>query len=203
MMFLFNIVHEVTGGTSELLMKNSRLRKAIATLASENPTVRYGCDERASLPSRSLLDHLRDEHGRRISIEDKAKTNVIGITLAIGVMFAGAALLSAWVIADQCNTEWLNPVMPPFVAGVFFLLTGGWVALDVIRVDQVFVWTVEDEAEYRDDEIKKPMILWCIELNRRINYIKANGTDASYRCIRNGTIMLVVAAMIFSYQVFS
>ena len=71
-------------------------------------------------------------------------------------------------------------------------------ALGVLRIRDVYAWTLEDEADSSTTESKATRVLWCIELNQRINFVKTNGVVASYSCIRNGIMVLTVVAIVLT-----
>ena len=179
-------------------MRNRKLKREIGCLANGDPLSMYGGDNRSLLSVDLLMRYLRDEDTRRRAIEDKAKTNVLGVTLAFSVMFAGVAVVSSRTTAIGCNVDWLNFVLVPLLVGILFLLAGGWVALDVLRIREVYGWTLEEEAEKSTDESKAVRVLWYIELNQKINHLKSNGVVASYSCIRNGIIVLTVVAIVLA-----
>ena len=75
-------------------------------------------------------------------------------------------------------------------------------ALDVLRIREVYEWTLGEEAEKSTNESKAVRVLWYIELNQKINYLKSNGVVASYSCIRNGIIVLTVVAIVLAVHGF-
>ena len=192
------VIGEITGGLFELCQKNRKLKRKIGCLASGDPLSLYGDDQRSLLPLELLIGNLRDEDTRRRAIEDKARTNVLGVTLAFSVIFAGVALVSSSATSNGCNTDWVRFVLVPLLVGIFFLLAGGWMALGVLRIRDVYAWTLEEETENSTTESKATRLLWYIELNQRINILKTNGVVASYSCIRNGIVMLTVVAIVLA-----
>ena len=192
------VIGEITGGLFELCQKNRKLKRKIDCLVRQDPLTLYGNDKRSLIPVELLTRHLRDEDARRRAIEDKARTNILGVTLAFSVMFAGVALVSSSADSSECSTDWLKYVLVPLLVGIFFLLTGGWVALSVLRIGPVYAWTLEEETESSATESKATRILRYIELNQRINVLKTNGVVASYNCIRNGIIVLAVVAIVLA-----
>ena len=94
-----------------------------------------------------------------------------------------------------CSVDWLNFVVIPLFVGILFLLVGGWVALAVLRIGEVYTWTLEEETESTTNEAKAMRILWYIELNQMTSRLKSNGVVASYSCVRNGIIVLTFVAI--------
>ena len=142
------------------------------------------------------MRHLEEELDRRVEIDAKARTNVLGITLAVSAMFAGVALISSNSSGGSLNGHWSTWVLlASFFIGVSFLLVGGGLALHALRIAKSYTWTLEDEAKDAIDGDRAVTILWYVELNERTTLLKTNQVDGSYSCIRNGVMALAVAAV--------
>ena len=113
-------------------------------------------------------------------------------------MFAGVALVSSRAADSGFSIDWLKFVLVPLLVGIFFLLAGGWVALGILRIREIYAWTLEEETESSTKESKAARVLWYIELNQKINSLKSNGVVASYSCIRNGIIVLTLVAIVLA-----
>ena len=121
---------------------------------------------------------------------------MLGVTLAFSAILAVIALVSSRAEFNCCDMLWLYLNLIPLTLGSIFLLVGGWLALHVLAIGTVHVWTVEDEDDSGTVGGKQARILWCIELNRRINTRKSNKVVASYSCMRNGIAALAITAII-------
>ena len=186
---------EISGSLIGLLVANRKIIARIRQLEREEPTTTYQDDLRTHLSIGLLLRELDREHSRRRVVEDKARTNVLGIALAISGMFAGTAIVSSWSATNQCAIDWqLWVFLPLLFLGVVYLLAGGWVALRVFRIMPVYTWTLEEESE-TPSEVKASRVLWYIELNQGATTVKANQVSSSYSCIRNGVISIAVATL--------
>ena len=185
-----------------LHIANRKVTARMRQLEKEDPASAYRDDARAGLPVDLLLRHLNEEHARRRVVEDKARTNVLGIALAFSGMFAGTALISSMSDNDGCATDWLLWVfLPLLLLGIWFLLAGGWVALRVFRIMPIYTWTLEEETENATVALKAMSVLWYIELNQGATRIKSNQVSTSYSCIRNGIIVLAVATLFIAFSV--
>lgn len=190
------ILHEITGSLFELTRANRKLNQKIDCLSTNDPTLIYQNDKRVQLCLDLLMQHLNLEDTRRRAIEDKAKTNVLGVTLAFSALFAGVALISSRSPISAFSVEWLNLVLVfLLVLSISFLLAGGWLALDVLRVKQIFTWTLAEETRSISRNDKAKRVVWYIDLKQMASWLKANKVHASYSCIRNGIIVLTVVAM--------
>ena len=77
---------------------------------------------------------------------------------------------------------------------IVFLLIGGWLALRALRIAEIHVWTLADERSNTTSEERNATIGWYIQKDQLISTLKANNLDASYSCIRNGVLVLALAA---------
>ena len=144
-----------------------------------------------------LLRHMHEEQGRRQNIEDKAKTNILGITLAFTVILATVAFAPRITDAGKDITDWfICTFMALQLYGIFFLITGGWLALKTLRVARNYIWTLQDERDNNTMEAKNAEISWYLQNNQEVSVLKSNFLDASYSCIRNGVAALAISAML-------
>ena len=198
---ILRILHEMTGSVFELQKANRIVNGKIVCLEKRDPVPTYRNDERLQLPEDVLIRHLEQELSRRIVVEDKAKTNVLGITLSFSAMFAGAALISSSSAVGEFSVDWLVWVLLTLLfIGMLFLLAGGALALSALRIAKIHTWTLEDEVGNTTDETGAVRLLWYIELNQEGTRLKTNQVDASYSCIRNGVTSLAVAAIFIAFS---
>ena len=104
---MLRILHEVTGSLFELRKANRIVSGKIDCLEKREPEAVYRGDGRSRLPENILMRHLEQELTRRMVVEEKAKTNVLGITLAFGAMFAGSALSPSISGFSGFGVDWL------------------------------------------------------------------------------------------------
>lgn len=187
----------LTGGLFELRKKNSTIKRKIADLKKNKPPVTYSHWEANWLPLDLLLQHLDRELDRRRIIEEKAKTNVLAITLSFSAMLIGVALISRVTDSDEKVVSWLVWAFAILqIYGALFLLAGGLVALNALRAVETYMWTLADERQGLTDEMKDTEISWYVEINQYVTMLKSNSVDTSYCCIRNGLCAFAIAAVI-------
>ena len=197
MRVIFRIFHEATGSIIELLRANRRVGNKIELLKKCETGTTQDSDERIQLPVYLLMSQLEEELSRRSVIEEKAKTNVLGITLAFSAMFAGVALISSSCVVCDIGVRWFVwPFLSTLFIGAIFLSAGGVLALSALRIEQVYSWSLEDEAKSTSDKAKVETVLRYLDLNQLSALLKSNKVDASYICIRNGVVALVTTAML-------
>ena len=185
-------LHEITGNIFERWIKNKIINSKI-----NNSSKSYEGLDGSLLCLDQLLRHLQQEHERRRIIEDKAKTNVLGITLAFSAILASVTLTSGVAEATKRNLDegmWIFMALQ-FV-GIVFLLFGGGFALGALRISKIYMWTLETEMTVTTAKERNAEIRWYVQQNSLCSQLKANNLHASYSCIRNGVVVFAVAAML-------
>ena len=141
MMVIHLIFHTVTGSMFELLKVNRKVKDGIDCLEGKDPVSTYGDDPRSQLSVDVLMRHLEEELAKRIAIEEKAKTNVLGITLAFSAMLVAIALMSSSSNVSEFSVHWpLRVLTASWLIGVLFLLFGGAFALSALRIAKIYTW---------------------------------------------------------------
>lgn len=199
MNIIARIFNELTGQWFELRRKNRLVEKQISRLEDSRPQPNYEEPEFPLFDLDTLLRHLHQEQARRQIIEEKAKTNIIGITLAFTVILASVAFAPRIAEVGGNYGTWILWTFIGFqLSGIGLLIRGGWLALNTLRVAKVYVWTLEDERSNTTDEAQNAEILWYLQNNQLATTLKANLLDASYSCIRNGVAALAISAVLVS-----
>ena len=187
-----NLPNEVTGQLFTLWKRNCQVQNQIKCLERCKPSPGYPLFD-----LNVLLRHLHEEQGRRQIIEDKAKTNILGITLAFTVILATVAFASRITDVGKDNPDW---VIWAFIAlqlyGILFLIAGGWLALKTLRIARNYIWTLQDERDNATAEARNAEIAWYLQNNQQVSLLKSNFLDASYSCIRNGVAALAISAIL-------
>ena len=187
----------LTGQLFAFQRKNRLVQRQISCLEQCRPRPSYEEPEFPLLDLDALLRHLHQEQARRQIIEDKAKTNILGITLAFTVILASVAFAPRIAEVAENNAAWILWAFIGFqLVGIGFLLAGGWLALSALRIAKTYIWTLDDERSNRTAEAKNAEISWYLQNNQLVTTLKANLLDASYTCIRNGVAALAISAVL-------
>ncbi|MFV0399619.1 MAG: hypothetical protein ACK5LX_03245 [Oscillospiraceae bacterium] len=147
-----------------------------------------------------IKEQYEDTFRTKDKLEDKAKTNIIGITISITLIMGASGVLSG------LNEKYPVPVLSwilfaLFVISVAYMLIAGLLVIRLLtnenEVCKVRLNSLaSSEATLRDDYDK------CISQNQRKNTIRNNYVFTSYECIRNALvclfIILVLVAVPFS-----
>lgn len=121
-------------------------------------------------------------------LEDKAKTNIIGVTISITLIMGASGVLST------LNEKYPSPIFSwilflLIMLSVAYMVTAGILVIRLLNNENV-VYKVKlsslaaDELRLRDDYDK------CISQNQNQNIIRNNYIFTSYECIRNSLICL-------------
>lgn len=133
---------------------------------------------------------LEDSYEKKQSLEAKAKTLAIALTIAFTLMLSRSSLLD-----EQFNRAILN-----FPTAVFLLALSIWsvlyallAALYSIKVFTKVITVYQPEPNKAQD---KEELLVCVALNRWSNLIRNNYLSTSYELLRMSLICLFVVFVI-------
>jgi hypothetical protein len=141
----------------------------------------------------ALQDSLRAELSRREAVHRRAQTflSSIAVMTAFTIGATNSLRLSHHVISP-----WL---MASGIAFAFFYLAGGgWYALATIRpgpLYDLFLTNRMNADQPLDDNERKGMLLYLVQMNQAYSLIFATLSERTYRCIRNGVIVLVTVLL--------
>lgn len=140
------------------------------------------------------LDVFKQKYAETFDVknkfEDKAKTNVIGITIAITVIMGASGLTLS--ISNKFTSDVLQWVsFTVLLLAIIYLLLSGIRAIKVLFQENVMS-TIELSDISSDDKEMKEKYDACINQNINRNIIRNNIVFSSYICIRNALICMVV-----------
>lgn len=127
-------------------------------------------------------------------LEDKAKTNVVGITIAITLIMGASSVLDT--IAEKYPNQavsWIAFIL--LGIAVIYLLTAGIIAIKVL-FDENTAETVSLNSFAADQNVLRAAYDNCIVKNRARNTIRNNCVYSSYECIRNALICLFLILLL-------
>ena len=162
------------------------------------------CNEIAEFAQRvdgdAIRRHLDSAAQRLKSIEDKARANLLGITIGIAVLFSVFDLFAGGELAASVP-EWL-PILLLFLfaVSVFYLLVGGMMALEALRLRPVFMPSLREEAT-ADERMRVVQAVWALKQNERTGLMRTNALSVSFDGIRNGVVCLAVAFVVLAIAV--
>lgn len=146
------------------------------------------------------IDSFKQKYAETFEVknkfEDKAKTNVIGITIAITVIM-GASGLTGSLISKYPSVvlHWMSFAI--LLVAIIYLLVSGIDAIKVLFKENSM--STVDLSDMSTDSIKaKEKYDDCINRNINRNIIRNNIVYSSYICIRNALICMMVLFVLIS-----
>jgi len=141
------------------------------------------------------LDELRERYADTLRVkdklEDKAKTNVMGVTISITLIMGASNLLSV-INGKFCQASfvvWFTFVL--FIVSVTYMLFAGIFTIRMLISENIkYVISLENVAK-GGDELRNDYSI-RIAQNQFANTIRNNYVYTSYECIRNAFICLFI-----------
>lgn len=172
---------------------NIQATKKIKNNISQKRNLKLPSQETAieNLSQEDLYKLYNDDLRWKEKLEDKAKTNVIGVTISVTLIMGAYSLM--YNILDKFSTNiifWLAFCL--FVLSVIYMVAAGIHAIRVLTAENTIYCPalgLKDEDRKKDIDIK-------IGLNRAQNTLRNNYVYTSYECIRNALICLFVVMVI-------
>ncbi len=131
----------------------------------------------------------REEEERRQSIEAKARTNLIAISLAVAIATALFGLRLPELVTSDGIGSWVVRGGYVFLwFGWLYLVMGGFFAFRVLEVRKTYVVTPQDHKNHGAKELRA-LRLFNLDQNQSLARIMSNGLAVSFAAIRNGIVV--------------
>lgn len=191
--FLQSIIGQVFPSIS-MRKANKQLKESINSMESQSN--RAFMDNFDEIPTESFRQKYTEAFEVKNRFEDKAKTNVIGITIAITVIM-GASGLTGSLISKYPSfiLHWVSFAL--LLAAIFYLLVSGIAAIRVL-FDENAMSTVDLPDLAADNVDTKEKYDDCTNRNINRNIIRNNIVYSSYICIRNALICMMLLFILVS-----
>jgi hypothetical protein len=149
----------------------------------------------------SVVDRLWEEETiRRKTVEEKARGNLLALTVSSSLIFAGFSFLTNQQATQIVTNHRFLPIA--FIVPVAFFLAAVVSAVKALEVGEVHSTGIEDEALPPNALIVRR--LNYLELNGTNTNIKANWTTASFSSLRNAVVCLFLfTTLIASFLFFN
>ena len=173
---------------------NKQLKKKINAEESQS-NVPY-MNNADTIPIDSFRRKYTDTFEVKNKFEDKAKTNVIGITIAITVIMGASGLTGSLINKYPYPIlHWLSFII--LLVAIIYLLVSG---IDAIKVlfNENTMSTVDLPDLSTDDISTKEKYDNCTNRNIQRNIVRNNIVYSSYICIRNALICMMVLFVLVS-----
>ena len=147
--------------------------------------------ENSDLINLDILKGWYDETFKaKEKIEDKAKTNIIGISISITLIMGASGILSV------LNNKYLSPAVSwvafvLIVVSIIYMLTAGILIIRLLtNENEIYMVTLSELA--LGGKILRDQYGKRISQNQNKNVIRNNYLFTSYECIRNSLVCLFV-----------
>ncbi|MEA4898655.1 MAG: hypothetical protein VB115_10465 [Christensenellaceae bacterium] len=137
----------------------------------------------------TLKERYSDTLRNKDKLEDKAKTNVVGITISITLIMGAANLLSS------INSKYENNILvwasfALFIIAVLYMISAGILAFRMLmHENRIRIMPLDIHEDGKEDRIE---LCRCISDNQKYNTIRNNYVFTSYECIRNAIVLLFI-----------
>lgn len=174
------VLHQIDNANTEYDQETERLRP-IADGLSEDDLRRY----------------VNFEAERRKSVDEKAKANLVAITIGFTVLFSSLNFVGKNEWKAPLAGWWGTSSFALLILGVVYLVYGGLKALDALQIARVYSPSAHDESGVCE-AIRKVNLLWCLQQNEKTSILRTNAVSVSYRSIRNGVISLALLVLLIA-----
>lgn len=135
------------------------------------------------IANNQLLDAYIDSLEQKKTLEDKAKVNVIGVTIAFTLMLNSTAFISNSLGMKFGKTVLIISIVTILLAAIYMIFAGILVIKVLTDKNVVYYYCGKCESETEYLECKR-----AIYLNRKMNLIRNNYVFTTYECIRNSLV---------------
>lgn len=131
-------------------------------------------------------------------LEDKAKSNIIAITVSITLILGASSLLNGiYSKYPYVIVYWISFIL--FVLALIYMIIAGVLSIRVLMNENT-IYTVSLKDYINEKDLRQEYDT-CTVANINQNLIRNNGVNTSYECIRNALICLfiIVVMVVFPY----
>lgn len=153
---------------------NKKLLKSIDESPENNPAK----EDIKNSPVSFYREKYEDSIRAKDRFEDKAKTNIVGITISVTLIMGSSSFLT-----NLSNRF----IIILFITSVIYMLSAGFLAVKVLFNYNVIYTTnsfIQNRQEY------KKTLYSLTKKNVKMNIIRNNALYSSYNCIRNALVCL-------------
>ena len=174
------------------MVANYKDNKKIREKISKSKGVLYGVSNNENIELEDLIKMYDETFKKKDKFEDKAKTNIVSVSISITLIMGASGFLSN--IKDKfCCAPWISWIIfGIFIVSVLYMLCAGILIIKMlINENAVHVVSLENMAS-GGEPLREDYSI-CIENNQYMNMIRNNYVYTSYECIRNALFFLLFA----------
>ena len=156
----------------------------------EGSVIPSGVLQRVDCPDNIRNEVLEDLYKQTFKtkdkLEDKAKSNVMGITISVSLIVGSTNLLS--YVNSEAERLYIIILL---IISVFYMIVSGWLVIHML-IDENETYVIKLNSLAEGGGSLRADYDQCILLNQYKNLIRNNYLFASYACIRNALISLFI-----------
>lgn len=152
----------------------------------------FELDARQQHCEQRLQDCLLDSIARVQSVEQKAMNALLGESVAIAVFAAVPGVLGPGGLLRGGGAGVRVLAALALVAGILYLFGSVLLALQAYRVGGLYRPELADWEPLANAQHRAQVQLYCIEQNWRVATLRANRLSASFNCLRNGLLVVIL-----------
>jgi hypothetical protein len=191
---------EILAGITILHVAEGKIKENISLLweSFDEKVAKINSSPISRLPYDRILKYTADEENRRTELENKAKSGLVAITIAVGLIFSLLSILSSkntYTISNYALGIHIVYICLVAIGSLYWLL-GGHYSLKTLWIQRYYRMTPLDEVKFPDQAFMVSYLYVCLELNKLVNTLKTNYIYVSHKCIRNGLLTLIIIVLI-------
>ena len=145
----------------------------------------------ATLSANSLLERLREERQRAYAMDEK--TFKLTLSLSVGLAILGST--SAILVKQVSLSEARFVLVVLIILGLFYVFLSGSIALGALKTLPSYGYGTQ--LLLLDAEERQPQLAKCLAQAEAINIVRHLRNETAYQSLRNGLILLFLAAVVF------
>ena len=165
--------------------RNFRLAKCKRILAKPQ------YEQYPNLNVKKLRKRLIEERQRASSMDEK--TFKMTLSLSVGLAILGTT--SATLVKQISLPEARIALVTLIILGLFYLLSSGYIALGALKTLPSYGYGTQPLL--LDSEQHQRNLAECLARAEKINIVRHLRNETAYQCLRNGLVLLYLAAVIF------
>ncbi|MCA9453520.1 MAG: hypothetical protein H6750_13290 [Nitrospiraceae bacterium] len=152
-------------------------------------------DERLNLSKQDLDVMLTLSIQRLERVENKAMGTLLGIAVAIAVFGATSGLLGDDGLFVGHGLIFKDVAAVGLVLAMLYLFGSGILSLGSYKIGQIYYPMLSDRAPVVSPSMEAKVIVYSIEQNQRVAMLRSNSLSASFACLRNGLLVVLMLGM--------
>lgn len=131
-------------------------------------------------------------------IENKAMGTLLGVAVAIAVFGATSGLLGEDGVLAGKRYALKIVAAALLIVAMLYLFVSGLLAMGAYKVGQVFRPELADRAPVAEMHHEGRVCLYSIDQNQRAATMRSNRLSASFTCLRNGLVVVLMLGVLIS-----